>query len=176
MTAIQTDLKGHCLYMHVDHAGAPLYVGITNRPKQRARAHERGSKWWPLVDHILYSPVWEEWEKARSYESAVIRALMPPWNTQVSVGDKVLAPDDARALFTPVEPVFSPGPVPRMVRHIVRQTPQPDPDPLDDLASLAKEEAWLLAFIAEERERCIAEALAAGYTAAEVDAVLGRSA
>lgn len=41
--------KTHYVYRAFDADGRCLYVGCTNRPKQRLGEHRRGSAWWPFA-------------------------------------------------------------------------------------------------------------------------------
>lgn len=48
--------RGHYLYRHWDHAGRLLYVGVTDRPRHRARRHAKNSPWMVFQARMTVEP------------------------------------------------------------------------------------------------------------------------
>ncbi len=69
----------HVLYRHFGHDETLLYVGITNEPPVRLRAHRKASPWWDDVARTTYEahPSREALKRA---ERAAIKAEHPLWN------------------------------------------------------------------------------------------------
>jgi hypothetical protein len=146
------------LYLHLDSDGVPLYVGVTAKVKERTYEHLRSSPWRDRIDRVLYAPAGFDRKAAERLEREVILTLLPQHNRAVPVKAVTMAREEALALFGPDIPEQTP---PSPATPVVL-------DPLDDLASLARERRWALAFFAEEEASGIAAALAAGYTRTEI--------
>lgn len=78
--------RGHFVYIHRDHDGAPLYVGKTSDPKKRTNVHRSHfyratgrSSWFGDVARIEWFTC-ESAEASHWLEGAVISAIKPANN------------------------------------------------------------------------------------------------
>lgn len=71
----------HVLYRMFDADGDLLYIGITNNPPERFRAHSGGKDWWPQVSNITVE-TFSSREELESAEWAAIGAESPRYNVR----------------------------------------------------------------------------------------------
>lgn len=74
-------LKGRWMYRLWSASDTLLYVGITDRGREREREHARTKGWWSEVHHVTVEPVLTRAE-LRYLEAQAIRGEHPKYNIQ----------------------------------------------------------------------------------------------
>lgn len=69
------------VYVAVDRAGQPLYIGATHDLNRRLAEHRARAPWWPLAIEVEEYPQ-PSWELALYVERNLIRRLSPEFNHQ----------------------------------------------------------------------------------------------
>lgn len=75
------NLKGRWLYRVYAADNSLLYIGITDRGREREREHARTKSWWSEVHHVTVEPV-ETRAMLRHLEAQAIRRQRPKYNIQ----------------------------------------------------------------------------------------------